>query len=459
MSQTLTSSRGTTRSPSRGVRIAGTLLAVAGRLRRRAHRHHRTHGRRRRRPIAVRPSDPAPRSHNSRSASPPIPTTARPGSASPRTTSRVPPASGDRALVEQAEHAVDEAIRLRPDDLATYRAHGALELTLHQFAAAYEVGSAAHAAHPDSPDALAILVDASIELGRYDEAETHLRALLDRRPNAAALARVSYLREIHGDLDGARVAMSQAETAAVGDPSETATIATLVGDLALAAGEPEEALAAYGRAEAAEPGRSLTALGTARALAALDRTDEAIAILEASIAGFPEPALMTVLGELYEATGRTGEARDLYVRDGGVDRPSRRGRRGQHPRGRPLPRRPRRPRRRGALRRARLRQPPDGVRRRRPRVVADPRGAGRRGAAVRGAGAPTRHRVGRHAGPCRRRVRGRRPDAGRERRARPRRSDATPYTFPELPPIATELAGQLGLDVPPTWTVEHSGSG
>ena len=36
---------------------------------------------------------------------------------------------------------------------------------------------------------------------------------------------------------------------------------------------------------------------------------------------------------------------------------------------------------------------------------------------------------------------------------------ATPYTFPELRPIATQLAGQLGLDVPPPWRVVHSGSG
>ena len=36
---------------------------------------------------------------------------------------------------------------------------------------------------------------------------------------------------------------------------------------------------------------------------------------------------------------------------------------------------------------------------------------------------------------------------------------ATPYTYPELRPIATELANQLGLDVPPPWSVVHSRSG
>ena len=61
MSLTLTSSRGTTRSPSRGVRIAGTLLAVAGRLRRRAACHDRGRRRRRLRPRPSHRSQP-PRS-------------------------------------------------------------------------------------------------------------------------------------------------------------------------------------------------------------------------------------------------------------------------------------------------------------------------------------------------------------------------------------------------------------
>ena len=243
MSQTLTSSRGTMRSPSRGVRIAGTLLVALVAFG--AARIITTRGGDEAASVPVQALDPEAEiaQLEQRIAADPD---------DGAVWQRLAPfylaraaGSGDRNLVEQAEHAVDEAIRLRPDDLATYRAHGALELTLHQFAAAHDVGTAAHAAHPDSPDALAILVDSSIELGRYDEAETHLRALLDRRPNAAALARVSYLREINGDLDGARVAMSQAETAAFGNSSETATIATLVGDLALAAGDPNEALAAY----------------------------------------------------------------------------------------------------------------------------------------------------------------------------------------------------------------------
>ena len=50
---------------------------------------------------------------------------------------------------------------------------------------------------------------------------------------AAPRSRLSYLRELHGDLDGARVAMLQAEQA-TSTPEDRATIATLIGDQLLA---------------------------------------------------------------------------------------------------------------------------------------------------------------------------------------------------------------------------------
>jgi tetratricopeptide (TPR) repeat protein len=449
MSQTLISSRGTERSPSRGVRIAGTLLAVVVAFG--AARFVTTSGGDDAASVPVRPDDPAAEiaELEQRIAADPDDGPAWQRLA-PHYLARAA-GSGDRALVEQAEHAVDEAIRLRPDDIATYRAHGALELTLHQFAAAYEVGGAAHAAHPESPDALAILVDASIELGRYDEAETHLRELLDRRPDAAALARVSYLREIHGDLAGARVAMSQAETAAFGNASESATIATLVGDLALAAGEPEEALTAYRRAEGHEAGRSLTALGRARALAALGRPGEAIGILETSIAGFPEPALMTVLGELYEATGRTEEAERIYAQTAALI--DRHGAAGED----------------NSLEAARFhadhRDPDDAVRfaelafRNRPTVFAADTLAWSLTRAGRADEALPYVRLAQRLGTDHADIRVHSAAAfaaaGMTAEARDALGEAfegVPYPFPELRPVGAELAAQLGISVPPEWS-------
>ena len=82
-----------------------------------------------------------------------------------------------------------------------------------------------HTGNPDNPDALAVMVDANVELGRYDDASATLQELLDRHPGLPAYARLSYVRELHGDTSGALRAMREADTAANGVAFDRATVA------------------------------------------------------------------------------------------------------------------------------------------------------------------------------------------------------------------------------------------
>jgi predicted Zn-dependent protease len=220
--------------------------------------------------------------------------------------------TGDPSFYDLTTRALDRARALAPGDVATTVTEGALALSLHDFARALELGRTAHEQVAEDPDPLAILVDASVELGRYDEAEDHLGELLARRPGSAALSRLSYLRELHGDLDGARIAMLQAEQA-TSTPEDRATIATLVGDQLLAARDLPGAAAAYERARSAAPGLTTTAIGHARVAAAQGREDEAIATLTALVERSPAPGPATLLGELQQAAGRDDEAADSFV--------------------------------------------------------------------------------------------------------------------------------------------------
>jgi predicted Zn-dependent protease len=220
--------------------------------------------------------------------------------------------TGDPSFYDLTTRALDRARALAPGDVATTVTEGALALSLHDFARALELGRTAHEQVAEDPDPLAILVDASVELGRYDEAEDHLGELLARRPGSAALSRLSYLRELHGDLDGARIAMLQAEQA-TSTPEDRATIATLVGDQLLAARDLPGAAAAYERARSAAPGLTTTAIGHARVAAAQGREDEAIATLTALVERSPAPGPATLLGELQQAAGRDDEAADSFA--------------------------------------------------------------------------------------------------------------------------------------------------
>ena len=75
-------------------------------------------------------------------------------------------------------------------------------------AAAWRYGLAARRADPDADAPYPVIVDAYVELGRYDAAGARrCSASSTSKPTLASYARVSYFRELHGDLPGAPQAM------------------------------------------------------------------------------------------------------------------------------------------------------------------------------------------------------------------------------------------------------------
>jgi tetratricopeptide (TPR) repeat protein len=220
--------------------------------------------------------------------------------------------SGDPAYYELTRRSLDIAEHLNPGDHATTVTEGVLALSLHDFTRAHDLGQTARRQDAADPDPVAILIDSSVELGRYDEAETHIGELLDLRPGSAALSRLSYLRELRGDLGGARLAMLQAEQAAAGSPADLATIATFVGDQMLAERDIAKAAEAYDEARRSTPGLVTTEIGRARLAAASGDVAAGIATLSAVVDRTPTPAAATLLGELQEAASRETDAKASF---------------------------------------------------------------------------------------------------------------------------------------------------
>ena len=116
------------------------------------------------------------------------------------------------------------------------------------------LGQRARAAQPDLVDVSAVLVDAEVELGMYGAAERELQSMVDRKPNLAAYARVSYFRELHGDLAGAVDAMRLAVAAGGPALENVAYVSALLGELERQLGHPRASRRAFERSLARVPG-------------------------------------------------------------------------------------------------------------------------------------------------------------------------------------------------------------
>lgn len=221
--------------------------------------------------------------------------------------------TGDPTLYTRVDDLLAESRRGRKDDPTVLVAQGALALARHEFADALELGRTASAAAPGNVAALGVVVDALNELGRYDEALTATQAMADARPSLASLARVSYARELRGDLDGAIAAMAQAVTAGAGSGENVAYLQVQLGNLLLGRGDMAGAEASYATAEQSFPGFPLAAAGRARALVAQGNPGAAADVLAGVVQVLPTAEHVIAHGDALAAAGRTEEADEAYA--------------------------------------------------------------------------------------------------------------------------------------------------
>jgi tetratricopeptide (TPR) repeat protein len=220
--------------------------------------------------------------------------------------------TADPSLYAQAERALDDARRLAPQDPLVLVGVGGLQLGKHRFADALETAHAALALAPRLPAAKAVEVDALVELGRYDDATTAAAELVALRVDLTSLARISYLRELHGTIDGAVAAMRQAAGSPALAPENTAYVGTLLGNLLVYAGHPDEAAAAYDEALATVPDHAAAIAGLGRLAVGRGDLEEAIRRFGQASAILPLPEYVISLGEAQEANGDRVDAAKSY---------------------------------------------------------------------------------------------------------------------------------------------------
>jgi tetratricopeptide (TPR) repeat protein len=176
------------------------------------------------------------------------------------------------------------------------------------------VARRAQAVRPQDHDVYGALTDALVELGEYEEAVKAAQTMVNLRPDTASYSRVSYLRELHGDTEGAIEAMTVAvKAASPQDPENSAWCRVQLGNLLMNAGRLAEAEREFDRALQISPDYRMALEAKARARIAAGDFESAIAIYKREQERDPNSAdAALALGDLYTRMGRAEEAARQY---------------------------------------------------------------------------------------------------------------------------------------------------
>jgi tetratricopeptide (TPR) repeat protein len=212
--------------------------------------------------------------------------------------------TGDPAWYASSENAYDAALSLQPGSAEALTGLSALAAARHDFETALAF---AQQAPPGDADTQAVLGDALVELGRYDEAFAAYDAAADFRPDLASYTRIAYSRELIGDRDGAIEAMLLAVDSAGPSGEAAAWTRYQLGNLYFNGGDLDSAREEYERSGEALPGYIHALAGTARVHAAEGDYDGSIEIYEGIVARQPVLEYVVALGETYRAAGDGGK--------------------------------------------------------------------------------------------------------------------------------------------------------
>jgi tetratricopeptide (TPR) repeat protein len=146
----------------------------------------------------------------------------------------------------------------------------------------------------------------------YDAAVSNIQTMVDLRPDLGSYSRVSYARELHGDLDGAIEAMQRAVRAGGPTTENTEWARVQLGHLHAARGDLTNAENVYRMSLDRLPGYPPALAGLARIQAARGKYETAIESYRQAIARLPLAEFVIALGETYEAAGRMDDAMNQY---------------------------------------------------------------------------------------------------------------------------------------------------
>ena len=226
--------------------------------------------------------------------------------------------TGDYAYYDKAGlELLDKVLKNDPKNFEALTLKALIYLSQHHFADALDVAQQARAINPYNAFIYGELDDANLELGRYDSAVAMADKMVSVRPDLRSYARVSYLREIYGDLPGAISAIKLAVSAGYPGLEQTEWARMILEHLYEITGKLDSAKMACDRALDERPDYPFAIAGLARIEEAKGNYPQAIGYMEKARDMIVEYSFRDVLTDLYRLNNEPakGDESANYVVD------------------------------------------------------------------------------------------------------------------------------------------------
>jgi tetratricopeptide (TPR) repeat protein len=220
--------------------------------------------------------------------------------------------SGNFAYYDKAAlNCVDNVLKIDAKNYEALTYKATIFLSQHHFADGLALAKQIVAMYPYSAYVYGILVDANVELGNYKVAVEAADKMISIRPDIRSYSRISYLREIHGDLAGAIDAMKLAVDAGQPGVEGTEWARVQLGKLYEQTGELKYAEMNYTIASQNRPNYPYALAGLARLAVAANDYKKAIALYSKADSSSNDYSFREALVEAYKLDGQLAKANSI----------------------------------------------------------------------------------------------------------------------------------------------------
>ncbi len=211
------------------------------------------------------------------------------------------------AALEMTNRIINSTTKVNNMEFLALVTKAGVQLSLHEFSGALETGQKAIQLNNKNAQIYGVLTDCYVELGQYDKAVEMADIMISIKPDLRSYARISYLREIHGQIPEAIEAMKMAIQAGIPGYEDSAWAMLTLGGLYERYGDPKKAKALYEEILAERPDYPFAVNALAGILLKDKDNKKAEEITLKAINIIPEVSFYTQLAEIYKIEGRTEE--------------------------------------------------------------------------------------------------------------------------------------------------------